>query len=458
MQLHSYQQSAKSFLLDRLQTVSGAGLWLDCGLGKTAVTLHAIRDLGIKKTLIIAPLRVIYKVWEQEAKNWNLPFTFSLVHGTPKQREAALAKEADIYLINPDGIAWLEKQDVRYDLLVVDEVTQFKTWSALRSKCLRRLLMRIGKVITLTGTPFPNGLGDIFAQHYLLDRGETLGKTIGRFRDKYMRQGGYENRQWEMDPSKVDSLMEVLKPWYLHQSALDHLDMPEIIHNEIKVEMPPESRIAYKRLAKEMVLEFEDGTFVAALSGGSKYNLCRQLASGGIYDSMRTVLSYHEAKTDALEELVDSLNGKSLLVAYVFKHDLQRILRRFPSCPFIDGSVSGKEGNKALETFIKRDSQILAVQCQAMSHGIDGLQKVCNDVCWYTPTDQQEIRSQLEARVYRQGVKGQVRIHYLLSEGTVDVSIKRVLDRKDATQRDVLKDIRFAISGAERYQDSDLWS
>lgn len=458
MQLHSYQEFAKAFIINRLKTVPGVGLWLDCGLGKTATTLHAIQTLRPKKTLIVAPLRVCYLVWRQEAEKWGIPLRFSLVHGSPKQRDLALNQDADVYLINHDGIPWLETTKFRADLVVIDEVTAFRNWSSKRMKSLRRLLLRLPKRITLTGTPVPNGLGDIFAQHYILDDGATLGAGISKFRSKYMMQGGFQNRQWFMRPEMVEPLKAELAPWYLHQSAMDHLDMPEVVRNEILVEMPKEAKDRYKTLEKEMVVELEGDDPVIAATGGSKYNLCRQFASGGIYDTMRSAVSIHDAKTDALEDLIDELNGKSLLIAYCFRHDYLRIKERFPKIPSIDGQVSQIETMKAIEGFKSGAIKQLAVQCQAMSHGIDGLQKVCNDICWYSPTDQPEIRSQLEARIWRQGVKGQVRIHYLLSKGTVDVGIKRVLDNKDACQRDVLSYLRHTLGGATSDREFDHFS
>lgn len=445
MQLHSYQKVATKHLIEKVYTHEGAGLWLDPGLGKTAVTLHAIETLrlteGVKRTLIVAPLRVILTSWPNEIAKWGFDFSHEIVQG-PKRLQA-LARPADIYLINVENVRWLEGllKGYWFDLLVIDESTKFKNWSAQCTKSLRRMLPVIPRRITLTGTPVPNNLVDLFPQQFILDRGKTLGTTIGRFREQWCRTCGYEGRQYEVVPSLSHTLLDLVSPYYLRQEAVDHLDMPEVLRHEILVELPKPAMELYKKIEKEMVAEFE-GNEAAALTPGSKYNLCRQIASGSFYGE-EDVVSVHTAKVDALEDLIGELNGKSLLIGYCFRHEQMALAKRFKKMGFINGDTPAGESVKVLKAFSEGRLQLLAAQCQAMSHGVDGLQKNCSDVCWLSPTDQPEIRQQFEARVYRQGVgSNKVRFHYILANGTVDLKIKRVLDKKDSVQRDVLRSLK----------------
>lgn len=444
MELHTYQKIARTHLIESIGARDGGGLWLDPGLGKTAVSLHAIDYMrsidGVKKTLIVAPLRVILTSWPNEIAKWDFDFRYEIIQG-PK-RAQALARDADLYLMNVDNVRWLDKLGGwDFDLAVIDESTKFKNWSAQCTKSLRRMLPKIPRRVTLTGTPVPNNLVDLFPQHFILDWGKTLGTAITRFREQWCRPCGYEGRQYEVVPSLADPLLDLVSPYYLRQEAVDHLDMPEVLRNEIVVEMPKKAKELYDKVHKEMVAEFNDET-VTALTPGSKYNLCRQIASGSFYGE-DGVVSVHTAKVEALEDLVDELGGKPVLVGYCFRHEQMALAKRFKNIAFVNGDTPARESVKVLKAFGRGEIQILAAQCQAMSHGVDGLQKSCADVCWLSPTDQPEIRQQFEARVYRQGVtSGHVRFHYILAEGTVDLKIKRVLDRKDGVQRDILERVK----------------
>jgi superfamily II DNA or RNA helicase len=445
MELHSYQRTARNHLLDSIALRQGAGLWLDPGLGKTGISLKTVECLravdGVRKTLIVAPLRVILTSWPNEIAKWGCDLRYEIIQG-PK-RAAALARDADIYLMNVDNVRWLEKlSGWDFDLLIVDEVTKFKNWSAQCTKSLRRMLPKIPRRITLTGTPVPNSLADIFPQQFVLDQGKTLGTTIGRFREQWCRSCGYEGRQWEVVPSLTQPLLDLISPYYLRQEAVDHLDMPAVLRNEILVDLPPKAKQLYDKIHREMVAEFEDET-VSALTPGSKYNLCRQIASGNFYGEDGEAVNVHSAKLDALADLIDELNGKPLLIGYCFRHEQIALAKRFKGMSFVNGSTSAQESVKILTAFSQGKLPLLAAQCQAMSHGVDGLQKHCADVCWLSPTDQPEIRQQFEARIYRQGVGCKnVRFHYILADKTVDLKIKRVLDRKDSVQRDVLRSIK----------------
>jgi superfamily II DNA or RNA helicase len=465
MQLHKYQQKARDFLLRSCHRRSGGGLWLEPGLGKTITTLDTIatmREFGeVDKILIVAPARVIATSWPKEIKNWGLPLTWGWLQGSDQDRQDVVDSNPDIYFVGCENLAyrtlseetlarrkssqmaeWLLKSGFKADLIVVDESTKFKSWSASRGKVLRKLVKRIPKRITLTGTPTPNGLGDIFAQHYLLDSGETLTPYIGRFRERFMRSCGFENRQWEMRPEMVDELQRLLAPWYVTGTALEHLDMPELVLNEIEVELPPKALKVYQDMQKTMFAEI--GQYgVTAITGGSKYGLCRQIASGNAYDEDKNAISVHDAKLDALEDLFEELNGKPLIVAYWFDHEYERIVKRFPKAAVIRGGTKSSETVRIIDQWQKRQIDMIVVQASAVSHGVDGLQKTGNDLCWYTLTDQPEVKFQLERRIFRQGVVGdQVRIHYLLAKSTLDRTVYKALNVKESSQKDVMEAIR----------------
>jgi SNF2 family DNA or RNA helicase len=505
MRLHDYQRAARDFVLQRVASHNGAGLWLDPGLGKTAVTLHALELLrmldGVKTTTVVAPARVIETAWPVEIKDWGLPFTWSWIKGDEAERQAALDAKPDIYFISCESLAkavvdnsffgdgfkvttangafvleidgqkhnfdstkklvaafpqceevlrkrfrlreqlpnWLDRMKFRTDVLVVDEITKFKNWTASRTKYLRKLVARIPRRITLTGTPVPNNLGeDLFPQQFVLDEGKTLGTAITKFRDQWMRPCGYEGREYEMVPGLQQDFVNLISPWYLRQDILDHLDMPALVKNEIKVKLPENARLIYKKIEREMYAQLAENELVA-ISGGGKYNLCRQIASGSAYDPDKKVVHIHTAKVESLADLFEELNGKPLLVAYCFEHELAALLKRWPNLVHLK---NGQSLTEIIANWRSGKTKMLAAQCQALSHGVNGLQSG-NDICWFSQTDQPDTRTQLEARIYRQGVRGpQVRIHYLIAEGTIEVKIKRTLDDKNATQKDVLDAIK----------------
>jgi superfamily II DNA or RNA helicase len=465
MRLHKYQLESRDFLLERLSRHSGAGLWLEPGLGKTITTLDtilALHQLGqVERTLVVAPARVIATSWPKEIENWGIPLRWGWLKGDEEERMDVVASNPHIYFVGCENLAlrtlseetkakrkssqmaeWLLKKGFKADLLVVDEVTKFKSWSASRSKVLRKLIKSIPKRITLTGTPTPNGLGDIFAQQYLLDSGETLSPYITHFRNRFMRACGFENRQYEMRPEMVDTLQKLLAPWYMSGTAQEHLDMPELVHNVIDVELPPKAAKVYKGMQKEMFAEIND-IGLTAITSGSKYGMCRQIASGNAYDEDGQAVAIHDAKLDALEDLYEELNGKSLLVAYWYNHEYERIQARFPHAAVIRGGVSAAKTKSIIDDWQKGKIKMLVGQASAISHGVDGLQKGGNDLCWYTLTDQPEVKTQLERRIFRQGVHGnQVRIHYLLAKSTVDGTIHKTLEKNEATQADVMRAIK----------------
>jgi superfamily II DNA or RNA helicase len=434
-----YQNTAIQFSLDRiyLRGESGAGLFCDPGLGKTGMSLSIIqtlKDLGeVSKVLVVGPKRVIYTVWEQEIEKFGFDLTCSLVHGTVRQREKALKREADIYLASSDGVVWLSKLDRRFDLSIIDESTAYKNWSSDRSKSIRK--MTLGKTIILTGTPASDNLIDLYPQVYLVGGGRTLGENVTRFRAKYCMQCGFENREWKVRPEMEAQLFRDVAEYCITMKAEDHLDMPERVINDILVDLPDDAQAKYNGIERELITELEEGTLVA-MSEGSKYQMLRQMASGGTYvtdmDSGERVESdLHNAKVEAVKELVGELQGKPLLLGYGYSHEMRKLKKAFPKAEVVNGDTSGKETKAIIQRWISGKCKLLLCQHQAMSHGINGLQTVGNDVCWYTLPDRAETYTQFNARIYRQGQKAcQVRIHRILARRTLDLVARRRTDAK----------------------------
>lgn len=446
---HEYQRFALSWLIERtiLNDNEGAAYFLDPGLGKTSITLLWIRllmMLGLsRKVLIVAPLRVVYSVWPKECQKWDQfnSLRCSIIHGTNTKRMAAITSEADLYLINPEGIPWLltyfEKRELPFDTLVVDESSKFKSWSAGRTKALKKLLPKFVRRLILTGTPSPNSLEDLFAQVFFVDRGESLGTSVTKFREKHFYRGGFGGYQWKPHERADKAIQDKISHLCLRLAAKDHLDLPELLINDVWVDLPPSVLKAYKKLERDMFLALDESEVVVG-NAGAKYLACRQVANGGIYDENKEAAFVHDAKVEAISDLVEELQGKPCLIAFQFRHDLARLRRVFPKAPSIDGSTSGKDTDRLIDQWNAGEIPVLAVQPQALSHGINMQSGPGRDVIWMGLTDNLETYLQLNARIYRQGVTGQVRIHQVLATKTVDVAVKDRIESKDRSQTALL--------------------
>jgi len=451
---HKYQQNALTWLVRRtLQDGKlGGGLLFDPGLGKTPTTLLYIRllkMLGIPgKVLIIAPLRVVYSVWPAECKKWDQfhDLRCSIVHGTPTKRMAALSADADIYLVNLEGVPWLldyyKSKKFPFTTLVVDESSGFKNWSAKRTKALRKLLPAFKRRVILTGTPSPNGVADLFSQVFILDNGEALGKNVTQFRNRYFYRGGFGGYKWTAIEGAADTIQKKIAPLCLRLSEADYLDMPELIVNDVWTDMPKTARKGYKSLEKEMFLELEAAD-VTLMNAGAKYNACKQYASGAIYGEgegpRRIVHEVHQAKLDAVRDIVEELQGKPALIAFNYSHERPRLASYFPGCEFIDGSTKPADADDLIKKWNEGKLQYLAVQPKSLSHGINMQSGPGRDVIWLGLTDDLEVYQQLNKRVHRQGVKGDVRIHRVLARKTVDEAVRNRIEAKDSDQAALLK-------------------
>ena len=460
-----YQLRAKAFLREN----GSAALFLDPGLGKTSVTLAAFSELlaegTAKKMLVVAPLRVCQLVWRQEAEEWSdfCHLRFSLLHG-PKKDEA-LRTDADVYLINPEGIAWLAKQHYGrpfpYDTLVIDELTKFKNSRSDRHKKLMPYARHMKRVWGLTGTPAPNGLLDLFGQILLLDGGRTFGRYITHYRDTYFTPG-FTGFDYKPQPGADKRIQEKLEPIALRMKAEDYIDLPETIDQVIHVEMEPAARKLYTRMKNDMIAEMTDGSQVYAANAAGVTSKLKQMANGAVYlpevpNKPRQVIHIHDAKLDALEDLVDELAGQPLLVAYEFNHDLERIQARFgKDIPFLGSGVTAKRAMEIEAAWNRNEIPVLPVHPASVGHGLNMQKGSARHLCWFSPTWDLELYLQLIGRIRRSGNQSETIMNYLLAvKGTVDELAIEAVKGKGLTQAQLLQGLQGLLHGHSAGLEAD---
>lgn len=428
----------------------GAGLFLDPGLGKTRTSLMTAKTLidlnEVRRVLVIAPLRPVYNVWPAQIEQWfGREMSYAILHDQYKQ---AINLNCQIEIVNPEGLPHLVEHAGRWDLLLVDESTKFKHWSTRRMAYLKKLLPFIRYREILTGTPAANSLADLHAQMYILDDGARLGKTVTYFRDRFMQPAHGPYRKFEMRPDKEKELLELVQDCCLRMDCETYLDMPELVHNDIWIDLPKECKTEYNRLKRELYAQLETGEINCTTAAGA-YAKCKQFANGQVYntgeDGVRTSHLAHNLKLTALADLAEELSGKPLLLLYEFKHDLEfaQHHKAFKGCPFIRGRMKATDVDDILKKWNTGATPVLMAQWQTISHGINMQDGGCNDVAWLGIPDNPEIYDQGFRRVYRQGVKGkQVRVHRCLARGTVnEPQLERLID-KNMTQADFLHKLK----------------
>ena len=451
-----YQERASDWLVDN----PIAALFLDPGLGKTSITLDAfsrLKEDGVaRKMLVIAPLRVCQLVWRQEAEQWTQfkHLRFSLLHGSPKKKKEALEADADIYLINPEGIAWLAKQyELRrhrfpFDTVTIDELTKFKNGRSQRSKLLRPLLGRVARKWGLTGTPIPNGYMDLFGQILVLDDGRALGRYITHFRNRYFQQG-YTGFDWVLRSGAAKEIEEAIKPYVLRMSAADYLDLPALVDDVREITLEPKVLQQYRQLKKEMLVELEDGEKVTADNAGGVYSKLKQMANGAVYigeGDERRYVHLHDQKLDALEELVEELQGNQLLVGYEFRHDLERLRKRFPDAAFLGSGVSDTRAQEIERDWNAGKIQLLFAHPASAGHGLNFQKSGAGHVCWFSTTIDLELYDQFLKRVLRQGnTSERVINHALVVRGTVDAMSIDTIEGKSLTQERFLQALKSEL-------------
>jgi len=448
-QPHKYQEYAIQRILD----TPAIGLFLEMGLGKTVITLTALDILlydmfEASKVLVIAPLRVAEDTWSRESQKWDhlKHLRISKILGSRKQRELALKAEADLYVINRENVEWLVSylgSDWDFDVVVIDELSSFKSNSAKRFRALRRVRPMIKRIIGLTGTPTPNGLMDLWSQIYLLDQGERLGKTITGFRDRYFIPGarsGHIVYDWKAKKESEEAIFERISDICVSMKAEDWIEMPERIDRVIPIKLSDDARTKYRRLERDLLLPMVDADIVANTAAVLSNKLL-QLANGAAYDERRGVQEIHSAKLDALEDILEAANGHPVLLFYSYKHDLERIQRRFPQCRVLR---KGVDGSRDIAEWNDGKIELLAVHPASAGHGLN-LQDGGNVIVWFGLTWSLELYQQANARLYRQGQKRSVIIHHLVAEDTIDEEVMEALQAKAEGQEALMAAVKARI-------------
>lgn len=448
---HAYQRHC----INKIIEIRKLGLFLDMGLGKTVTTLTAIRELKcnrfqVRRVLVIAPKKVAEGTWTREKEKWDHTrmLRVSPVLGSLAKRVRALNTPADIYVINRENVTWLVdyyRNDWPFDMVVVDESSSFKSHKAKRFKSLASVSGKIDRLVELTGTPSPNGLDDLWAQVFLLDGGERLGKRYTQFRERYFQpdKRGADGMvySYQAKPGTEESVLERISDICVSMKAEDYLELPDLSYHQIPVELDSKSARAYRELERKMVLELPEEGEISVASAAALSNKLLQLANGALYDEDRNVHEVHSCKMEAFLELVESLQGKPALVFYNYQHDRDRIL----------AALSGK-GLRVRELRTPEDEDdwnsgridILLAHPASSAYGLN-LQQGGNHVVWFGLTWNYELYTQANKRLHRQGQKQKVIIHHLVCAGTRDEDVMAALERKDDVQNWVMESLKARI-------------
>lgn len=439
---HDYQKYAT----ERITKDAICGLFLEPGLGKTVITLSAIDELmydyfKVAKVLVIAPLRVAQNTWSKECEKWEhlKLLSISKILGPEKERISALNKKASVYIINRENVEWLTKNcKCKFDMVVVDELSSFKSSKSKRFKALRKVRPMVKRMIGLTGTPAPNGLMDLWAQINLLDMGERLGRFISHYRTTYF-EPDKRNQQiifsYKPKQGAEEQIYEKISDICVSMKACDYLEMPKRIDNKIEVTLDETEAVLYKKLEKEMLLPFEDGD-IDAVNAAVLRNKLLQLANGAVYDENSAVKVIHSKKLDALEDLIESANGKPVLVFYAYQHDKDRIKEKFEAVD-INTPEDMTKWNEGKIT-------IALAHPASVGHGLN-LQFGGSTVIWFGLTWSLELYQQANARLWRQGQKETVVIHHIIAKGTIDEQVVSALQTKDKGQEMLLEAVKARI-------------
>lgn len=448
---HKYQLTAINHVIN----VPKCGLFLDMGLGKTVSTLTAIKELKynrfqVNKVLIIAPKKVAEGTWSKEKDKWNhtKDFRVSLVLGSQQKRIKALSVNADLYIINRENIPWLVdylRNDWYFDTVVIDESSSFKNSRSKRFKALKMVLPKINRLIELTGTPSPNGVEDLWAQIYLLDQGTRLEKYITHFRAKYMEPNKRNRSQifdYKIKDGVYDSIINKISDICISMKSEDYLELPDLSYNEIPVILNDKARRDYDKMERDFVLELEGAEDeITAVNAAALSNKLLQISNGAVYDSTGIYTEVHDAKIEAFLELVERLQGKSLLVFYNFQHDKDRIKRALEKSDLV---VKELKTTQDEDDWNAGKIDILLTHPASAAYGLN-LQEGGNHVCWFGLSWNLEHYQQANKRLHRQGQKEKVIIHHLVTQGTRDEDVMRALDNKAGVQEEIMQSLKARI-------------
>ena len=444
---HNYQ----AYAIDYIETHPVAAVLLDMGLGKTVISLTAIADLlfdrfEAHRILVIAPLRVARDTWPAEIKKWQhlKHLTYAVAVGTVKERKAALMAGADITIINRENLGWLIDSsgfDFDYDMVIVDELSSFKNHKSKRFQSLMKVRTKMKRIVGLTGTPSSNGLMDLWAEFKLLDFGERLGRFITQYRNNYFipdKRNGEIIYSYKPMPYAEDAIYRKISDITISMKSTDHLQMPELIASQYEVQLSEDEEQLYEELKSDFILGLPEGEITAA-NAASLTGKLSQLANGAIYDDEGNIIEFHDRKLDALEDIIESANGKPLLVAYWFKHDLQRIKNHF--------NVREIKTSKDIIDWNNGNISVAVIHPASAGHGLN-LQLGGSTLIWFGLTWSLELYQQTNARLWRQGqTSGTVVIEHIITKGTIDERILKALSLKEVTQNALIDAVKAQVGG-----------
>jgi len=441
---HFYQTYTKEFILSHKE----AAIFLDCGLGKTIVSLTAVEELlhdffEIGKVLVIAPLRVARDTWPSEIAKWEHTKNIraSVVMGSAKERTAALLKPAEVYIINRENVKWLIEESnmpMDFDMIVIDELSSFKSYQAKRFRALMKLRPSVKRIVGLTGTPSANGLMDLWAEFRLLDMGKRLGRFISHYRDAYFLPDKRNQQMvfsYKPREGAEDAIYRRIEDITVSMRAREYLKMPALVSNIVPVALDARERKLYDDMKRDMVIAVENEE-IDAVSAAALSNKLLQMANGAVYTEEGKVIRLHDRKLDALEDLAESANGKSVLIAYWYKHDLERIQSRL--------SVREIRSSEDIEAWNAGEILLGVIHPASAGHGLN-LQFGGSTLVWFGLTWSLELYQQTNARLYRQGQKDTVIIHHLVAAGTMDEKVMQALERKDKMQAALIDAVKAEV-------------
>jgi SNF2 family DNA or RNA helicase len=449
-----YEPRQHQAIADRwLRENDHTALLLDMGLGKTVITLTVLLDylkdsFRLRKVLVIAPKKVAEDTWTREQKKWDHLTSLRIIPvlGTEKKRREALATPGDVYIINRENVLWLVSNYGKkwpFDGLVIDELSSFKSSGAKRWRALKKVAPRCTVVWGLTGTPMGTGYMDLYAEMFLIDGGEHLGKTLTSYRERFFAPGAHKGHivyEWRLKRGAKERIDGILKQFCLSMQSKDWLDMPARVDVPHYVHMTVAERKVYDTFEKEKLLPLAKGLItedvenadsaVVAPTAAALTSKLLQMANGAVYDDGGEVLHIHDQKLDALEEIIEAAGDEPVLVYYNYKHDLDRIKARFPQAETLDTADDIRAWNDG-------ETPLLLCHPASVAYGLN-MQEGGHIIVWFGPTWSLELYQQANARLLRQGQTDTVFIHHILTADTYDDKVMGVLDQRDAEQSSFL--------------------
>jgi len=447
---HEYQKFTAGYIEEH----PVSAIFLDCGLGKTSITLTAVNDLmfdsfEVHKVLVIAPIRVASFSWPAEMEKWDhlKGMRYSVAVGTAAERFSALKRQADIYLINRENVQWLVLESgipFDFDMVVIDELSSFKNHQTKRFKALMKVRPKVKRIVGLTGTPSSNGLMDLWAEFRLLDMGERLGRFIGQYRTSYFRpdkQNGQMVFSYRPLPGAEKQIYGRISDITISMKSTAHLRMPELVNSRYTVYLSEKEQERYEELKKDLVLQLPDGDITAANAAALSGKLS-QMANGAIYTDTGETVSVHERKLDALEDIIEAANGKPVLVAYWFRHDFERISERLQKLKI---PYARLDTDASIQRWNAGEIPVALIHPASAGHGLN-LQAGGSTLVWFGLTWSLELYQQTVARLWRQGQSSEtVVVQHIITDGTIDGRIMKALSEKDNMQSALIDAVKAEV-------------